>query len=66
MIRNNHLKLKVRQDGIDIDAIFYNFGKFKHNLNTGNQKIDSAYVIEENTWNSQTTVQMQIKDLNIV
>ena len=66
MIRNNHLKLKVRQDGIDIDAIFYNFGKYKHDFNSGNQKIDSAYVIAENTWNSQTTVQMQIKDLNIV
>jgi single-stranded-DNA-specific exonuclease len=66
MIHDNHLKLKVRQDGINIDAIFYNFSKFSKRLDTSNQKIDSAYVIEENTWNSQTTIQMQIKDLNII
>ena len=30
------------------------------------QKIDAAYVIEENTWNGQTTIQMRIKDLDLV
>jgi single-stranded-DNA-specific exonuclease len=66
MIRDNHLKFKVRQDGINIDAIFYNFGKYKKKLDRNNKKIDSAYVIEENTRDTHTTIQMHIKDLNII
>jgi len=30
------------------------------------QHIDAAYVIEENTWNGRTTIQMRIKDINLV
>jgi len=63
---NNHLKFKVKNDGIVIDAIAYNFGKLKNELKPYGQRMDAAYVIEENTWNGQTTIQMKIKDLNLV
>jgi single-stranded-DNA-specific exonuclease len=63
---NNHLKLKVKNDGIVIDAIAYNFGKLKNEIKPYGQKMDAAYVIEENTWNGQTTIQMRIRDLNLV
>jgi single-stranded-DNA-specific exonuclease len=66
IVGNNHLKLKVKENGIVIDAIAYNFGKVKSEIRSAAQKIDVAYVIEENTWNGQTTVQMRIKDINLM
>ncbi len=66
VLGNNHLKLKVKNDGIVIDAIAYNFGKLKNEIKPYGQKMDAAYVIEENTWNGQTTIQMRIRDLNLV
>ena len=62
----NHLKLKVRQDGIVIDAIAFNFGDLKYKMKKTGQKINAAYVLEENTWNGQTTIQMRIKDIELV
>jgi len=66
IVGNNHLKLKLKNDGIVIDAIAYNFGDLKARMKAIYQRIDAAYVIEENTWNGQTTVQMRIKDLNLL
>ena len=62
----NHLKMKVKQDGIVIDAIAYNFGDKISQFKKRNQKLDSAFVMEENTWNGQTTIQMRIKDFNLL
>ncbi len=62
----NHLKMKVKQDGIVIDAIAYNFGEKISQFKKKNQKLDSAFVMEENTWNGQTTIQMRIKDFNLL
>jgi single-stranded-DNA-specific exonuclease len=66
IVGNNHLKIKVKKDGIVIDAIAYNFGEAKYSMKPNKQRIDVAYVIEENTWNGQTTIQMRIKDINIL
>lgn len=66
VVGNNHLKLKVKENGIVIDAIAYNFGEVKYDMKSMGQRIDAAYVIEENTWNGQTTVQMRIKDFNLL
>jgi len=66
VVGNNHLKLKVRNDGIVIDAIAYNLGDVSMQIRPNSQKLDVAYVIEENTWNGQTTIQMRIKDLNLI
>lgn len=62
----NHLKMKVRQDGIVVDAIAYNFGDKVSQFKFKNQKLDTAFVMEENTWNGQTTIQMRIKDFNLL
>jgi single-stranded-DNA-specific exonuclease len=66
IVGNNHLKLKVRNDGIVIDAIAYNLGDVCMQIRPAGQKLDAAYVIEENTWNGQTTIQMRIKDLDLI
>ncbi len=66
VVGNNHLKFKVKSDGIVIDAIAYNFAEVRDKMKPNRQHIDAAYVIEENTWNGRTTIQMRIKDINLV
>ena len=66
VVGNNHLKFKVKSDGIVIDAIAFNFADVRDKMKPNRQHIDAAYVIEENTWNGRTTIQMRIKDINLV
>lgn len=66
VVGNNHLKFKVKDDGIVIDAIAFNFADMRDRMRPSRQHIDTAYVIEENTWNGRTTIQMRIKDINLV
>ena len=66
IVGTNHLKMKIKQDGIVVDAIAYNFGDEITRFKLRNQKLDSAFVMEENTWNGQTTIQMRIKDFNLL
>ena len=66
VVGNNHLKFKVKSDGIVIDAIAFNFAEVRDKMKPNRQHIDAAYVIEENTWNGRTTIQMRIKDINLV
>lgn len=64
-IGTHHLKFKVRQNGVVIDTIAYNMVRYLPDLEK-NRKIDCAYVIEESNWSGQTTIQLRIKDFNIV
>jgi len=66
VVGNNHLKFKIKSDGIVIDAIAFNFAEVRDKMKSSRQHIDTAYVIEENTWNGRTTIQMRIKDINLV
>ncbi len=66
VVGGNHLKFKVKNDGIVIDAIAFNFAEIREKMKPSRQHIDAAFVIEENTWNGRTTIQMRIKDLNLV
>jgi len=66
VVGTNHLKFKVKSNGIVIDAIAFNFAEIRDKIKPSRQLIDAAYVIEENTWNGRTTVQMRIKDINLI
>jgi len=66
VVGGNHLKLKVRENSIVIDAIAFNFGEVKYKMKSMGQRLNVAYVIEENTWNGRTTIQMRIKDIDLV
>lgn len=56
-----HLKLKLSQNKILIDAIWFNAKKDFVISNTVKAKI--AFTVEENTWNGRTDIQINIKDL---
>lgn len=66
IVGNNHLKLKVKQEGFVIDAIGYNLGSFAPELKEHNSRFNCAYVIEENKWSGQMTVQLRIKDFEVL
>lgn len=63
VVGKNHLKFKVRQDGVVMDAIGFNLGHLLYRLAPGDNKLHIAYVIDENEWQGQVTIQLRIKDL---
>lgn len=60
-----HLKLKLKQDEYILDAIFFGGGESYPDLKIG-EKIDTAYNVEENVWNSHTSLQLKIRDIMII
>lgn len=60
----NHLKLKLSQEGKSFEAIAFGMGELAAQLKTGN-KIDIAYILDENAWNGTTTLQLKIRDIVI-
>lgn len=61
---NKHLKLKIVQPGkynLQFSAIAFQQGHQKNKLNQ--KPFDICYHIEENTWNGNTTLQLNIKDI---
>ncbi len=66
VVGNNHLKIKVKKNDRVFDAIGFGFGDWVKPLSMKRIKIDLVYVIERNTWNENSKLQLRIKDLRIV
>ncbi len=56
-----HLKLKLEQNGIVFDAIAFGFANSQRLK--ANDVVSCAYSVEENIWNSKTSIQLKIKDI---
>lgn len=65
IVGSKHLKVKFKQQGIVLDAIGYNLGKYFDQLNQSKNHVDCAYIFEETKWSGQTTIQMRIKDFEV-
>lgn len=63
IVGKNHLRFKVRQDGVVIDAIGFNLGNLLHRVVGNPSDLEIAYVIEENEWQGRVTTQLRIKDI---
>ncbi len=63
IVGNNHLKLRVKQNGTVIDAIAFNRGVEAAGINARGE-VDIVYNIEENTYLDRTRIQLKIKDLH--
>ncbi len=63
VVGKNHLKFKVRQDGIVMEAIGFNLGDLSYRINPGDSGVQIVYVIEENEWEGRKTLQLRVKDL---
>lgn len=67
IVGNGHLKMKVRQEESGVfDVIGFNMHEYlPHLRNCDENKIDLAYVLEENYWNGRRTLQIRLKDIHI-
>ncbi|MCH8872380.1 single-stranded-DNA-specific exonuclease RecJ [candidate division KSB1 bacterium] len=63
VVGKNHLKLKVRQDGIVMDAIGFNLGEKIYRISPGEQDVEMVYIIDENEYQGRKTIQLRVKDL---
>ncbi len=58
----NHLKFKIRNNGVTLDAISFNNSNSISDISPG-MKIDVLYNLEENYWNGLVSLQLKVKDL---
>jgi single-stranded-DNA-specific exonuclease len=67
IVGNGHLKMKVSQnESAIIDAIGFNMHEYLPVIrNCEDNRIDIAYVLEENNWNGRRSIQMRIKDIHV-
>ena len=63
IVGTNHLKFKVRQNGVVIDAIGFNLGDLIYRLEPGEDNLDIVYGLEENEYMGRKTLQIRVKDL---
>ncbi len=61
LLKEKHLKLRVEQDGVQMDALGWGFGQWEPGL--GNQEVSLAFQLGQNTYQSITSLQLIIKDL---
>ena len=59
---NQHLKCRMLQNTIAINAIGFNLG-LKYEVLTKEKSNKIAYSIDENEWNGEITLQLRLKDL---
>ena len=63
IVGKDHLRFKVRQDGIVLDAIGFNLGRFLSQVTIGRKDLQLVYSVEESEWNGETFPQLKVKDL---
>jgi single-stranded-DNA-specific exonuclease len=64
LVGKNHLKLKVTKDGCELDLIGFNLGDYLP-LIKNNSKLDITYTLELVTWQDNTDIQGNLKDLHL-
>lgn len=67
IVGNGHLKIKVKQgSSATIDAIGFNMHEYLPAIrNCVVDRVDIAYVLEENFWNGKRSIQMRLKDIHV-
>lgn len=63
IVGKNHLKLKVRQERAQADAIGYNMGEKIQMFNKSESEFDIAVTPRLNEWQGTLSIQMKIKDI---
>jgi single-stranded-DNA-specific exonuclease len=63
IVGKNHLRFKVRQDGVVLDVIGFNLGNFLTQLAPMRKDLRLVYSVEESEWNGETFPQLKAKDL---
>ena len=65
VVGRNHLKMRVGKGGSTIDLIGYGFGGMAQQLMGEGCLIDLVYVVEFNTYNNITRLQIRLRDVKL-
>jgi len=63
VVGNNHLRIKVNEDGVSCDSIWFSMGHFLHYF-TG-ALLDIAFTPQFNDWKRTGDIQLKMKDMAI-
>ncbi len=63
IVGNNHLRFFVTQNDKKIDCIGFSLGDLLPRLSNSRTDVDMAFLVEENTWQGRTTIQLRVKDI---
>jgi single-stranded-DNA-specific exonuclease len=63
IVGNNHLRFYVTQNDKKLDCIGFNLGDLLPRLRQGRADVEMAFLVEENTWQGRTTIQLRVKDI---
>jgi single-stranded-DNA-specific exonuclease len=63
IVGRDHLKLKLRQEGVVFDAIGFNLGQQMAQIASAGARVDMLFTVEENTWNGSVFPQLKLRDL---
>jgi single-stranded-DNA-specific exonuclease len=64
-VGKNHLKMKVRKGEAVFDVIGFGFGDWVRQLSGRGNLVDIVYVIEYNSFNEHTRIQLRLKDMRL-
>ncbi|EQB63898.1 MAG: Single-stranded-DNA-specific exonuclease RecJ [candidate division Zixibacteria bacterium RBG-1] len=65
VVGNNHLKLRINQNNKQLDGIAFEQGDFIKPLSARDVRYDLAYVLENNFFNGNNSVQLRVKDIKL-
>jgi len=65
VVGNNHLKLRINQNNKQLDGIAFEQGDFIKPLSARDVRYDLAYVLENNSFNGNNSVQLKVKDIKL-
>lgn len=65
IVGRNHLRMRVRQGAVSFDVIGYGLGDMAEQISSEGALVDIAYLVEFNTWNNVTRIQIRLKDIKV-
>jgi single-stranded-DNA-specific exonuclease len=65
IVGSNHLKMRVRKDGYQLETIGFGMADKLKEINTAREKVSIAFVLEENIWNNMRQLQANLKDIKV-
>jgi single-stranded-DNA-specific exonuclease len=64
-VGNNHLKLRLRQEGVTMEAIGFGMGKLAETISSGCVNADVVYILDTNEYQGRVGLQLKIKDIRV-
>jgi single-stranded-DNA-specific exonuclease len=61
IVGNNHLRIKVNEDGVSCDSIWFSKGQFRNALS--GTLLDIAFTPQISDWNGSGDIQLKMKDI---